>query len=198
MAIKKKCPACGSTKVRTEKPEEFHHDRLGLPGVVLLGNGVTLCHCENCGNTTTVVAQEQQLIQVVGLSILTDGPGITGDQVRFLRTLFELTQQEFANAIGKRRATIAEWEAKGRECVFRKPFDEIGLRMFLMHEFTEKVIESDHCHLSSSQVKFYSDFVGSFLPDLQKLLDEHRKPKEIAVKRPRRSRSWQTSVCLSM
>ena len=145
-----------------------------------------------------MVFQEQQLIQVVGLSILTDGPGITGDQVRFLRTLFESTQKEFADAIGKRRATIAEWEAKGGKRVFSKPFDEIGLRMFLMHEFTERVIKSDYCHLSEGQVKDFFGFASSFLQDLQKLLDEKKKPRKIAVSRPKRSRSWQTSVCLSM
>jgi len=197
MAPNKKCPSCDSTEVRIEQPREFNYDRIGLSGVSLAGNGVTIFNCNNCKNKTTVIRQEQQLTQVIGISILVNGPGITGEQVRYLRTLFGSTQKDFADAIGKRRPTIAEWEAKGIKPVFGKPFDEIGLRLFLMHQFTDKVLESDYCFLSVQQEKEFSDFAGSFVENLQKILDKNKRPKKITINRPRRSQNWQTVQCLS-
>jgi len=198
MAASKKCPVCDSASVRVEKPVEYECDRIGLSGVLLTGNGVTVYHCGICGHTTTEIVQEQQLLQVIGLSLLTRGPGLTGDQVRYLRNLVGSTQQAFAEAIGKRRATIAEREAKGCHYVFPKPFDGIGLRVFLMHEFTEHVIESESCLLSARQGKAFIEYAARLVNDREKLLCRRGQAVGITVNRSGRSRSWQAEVCVPM
>jgi C4-type Zn-finger protein len=68
MAARKKCPICGSTSVRVESPAEYPYDHVGLSNVVLKG-GVETTRCQNCGNVTTLVNDEQQLLQVLGLAL---------------------------------------------------------------------------------------------------------------------------------
>ncbi|RKZ11825.1 hypothetical protein DRQ53_08560 [bacterium] len=180
MPAKKRCPICGSEDVSTESPSEYLYEHSGLSNVVLVGPGIVrITHCENCGQEMTVVRDEQQLLQAIGLGLLQQEPGMRGEELRFLRSLFEMTQAELADAMGlPRRETVAEWEAKSR--IFARPRDEITPRLILLNLFRTQVIESAYCALRTPQIELYESLVESFVEHAGAML---HKP----TKRPARS-----------
>jgi DNA-binding transcriptional regulator YiaG len=140
-----------------------------------MGQGIVrITHCENCKNVTSVVRAEQQLLQVIGLGLLQRPPGMTGEELRYLRGLLEMTQADLAKALGlPRRETVAEWERKRR--IFATPRDEITPRLILLHLFKQQVIESDHCALLPPHVEVYDEFVESFVEYAGTVLRERKK-----------------------
>lgn len=177
MATKKRCPVCGSVKARVESPSEYKYEHSGLSNVILIGRGIVrIASCDNCEHVTTVVRDEQQLLQAIGLGLLQRPPGMTGEELRYLRTLFDMTQADLASALGlPRRETVAEWEAKER--VFAAPRDEITPRLILLNLFRTQIIESDHCFLLPPHIKEYEEFVESFVEYVGRVLSEHKKQK---------------------
>ncbi len=120
MAPTRRCPNCGSTRVNLEQPSRYEFDWSGLSGVVLAGDGVVLLDCEECRESTTTIRNLPQLLQVIGLALVLGGPGLTGQELAYLRSLFEISQGELARATGRgRRETIADWEARGAAPIFR-------------------------------------------------------------------------------
>ena len=196
MATKKRCSICGSGEVRVESPSQYKYEHSGLSNVILLGQGIVkITHCDNCENTTTVVRDEQQLLQVIGLGLLLRSPGMSGEELRYLRALFNLTQAELAEALDlPRRETIADWEAKDR--VFALPRDEITPRLMLLHLFRTQVIESNHCFLLPPHVKIYDDFVKSFVDNVWKMLKGHEKrsTKGFNLRLQPRKKQWSSEL----
>ena len=196
MATKKRCPICGAGQVRVESPSRYSYEHSGLSDVILMGQGIVkITHCDNCENITTVVRDEQQLLQVLGLGLLLRPPGMSGEELRYLRTLFNLTQAGFAKALDlPRRETVAEWEAKDR--VFALARDEITPRLMLLHLFRTQVIESDHCFLLPPHVEIYEDFVKSFVDNVWKMLKGHKKrsAKGFNVRLQPRKKQWSSEL----
>lgn len=196
MAAKKRCPVCGSGDVRVESPSTYEYENSGLSNVVLMGQGIVrITHCESCKNVTTVVRAEQQLLQVIGLGLLQRPPGITGEELRYLRGLFEMTQTDLAKSLGlPRRETVAEWEKKKR--VFSTPRDEITPRLILLGLFKQRVIESDHCALLPQHVEVYDEFVKSFVEYAGKVLreDKKRPPSSGFNVRLRQRKRWSSDL----
>jgi len=159
--------------------------------VVLQGPGVVrITHCEKCGNVTTQIRGEQQLLQVMGLGLLLRPPGMRGEELRFLRTLYGMTQAALATALGlPRRETVAEWEARDR--IFANVREEIAARLPLLHLFRSRILESDHCVLLDSHVQAYEKFVESFVDYAGRVLEQgepapHPAGFEVRLKQRRR------------
>lgn len=164
MAPKNRCPACGASQVRVTYPPDCLYEHSGLTGVRLIGKGVAQTACASCGEVTTTVLQEAQLQQVLGMAIVLGGAGITGEQLRYLRRLFDMTQDDLARAIGKgRRETVAEWESRERARLFRVPYDELSLRVVLMSLFRERVVQSEFCCLSSRHKSDFGHAAAAFV-----------------------------------
>lgn len=176
MTSRKRCPICGSTDVHVDSPSEYAYEHSGLPNVILQGPGIVrITTCENCDHVTTVVRDEQQLLQVLGMMLVLRPSGMTGQELRYLRGLYEMTQAELASALGvPRRETIAEWERKGR--IFAVARDEITPRLGLLHLFRERVLESDHCALLEPHVEAYEEFAASFVEYAGAVLGGHERP----------------------
>lgn len=164
MAAKKRCPMCGSGGVHVDSPSEYRYEHSGLANVILKGQGIVrIFHCKECENVTTVIRDERQLLQVIGLVLLQRPPGMTGEELRYLRNLFEMTQAELAKALGlPRRPTVAEWERK-HGAIFSTPREEITPRLVLLHLFKERVTDSDHCALLPPHIEMYEKVVSSFV-----------------------------------
>jgi DNA-binding transcriptional regulator YiaG len=168
MARRKTCPVCGSRNVVVEYPGEFAYEHVGLEGLVLRGRGVEVSSCGECGQETTLVHNEQQLLQALGVILLLGPLDMKGEELRYLRSIFGISQATLASEIGlTRRETVAEWESRSR--IFSHLHEEIGLRVLLIGLFRRYVIESDHCFLAPEQMVAFARSVAAFAEDSRRL-----------------------------
>lgn len=154
------CPACNADQIKETHPRTYRYPGAGLPDVHLRG-GVTLISCKSCGVVSVHVEKEWQLLQVIGLSLLWAPRHLAGPELRFLRTLSGLTQQQLATRIrAPRRATIAEREA-GKHLPMGFG-DEILYRKVYLDAF-EKLIETPgESHLAPYHKKQLSQLKAGF------------------------------------
>lgn len=193
MSVANRCPVCGSTRVSVKCPSEYRYDNAGLSGVTLVGDGVAVTRCRECDGTATVVRDEQQLLQVLGLMIVVGPPGLRGEELRFLRALCGLTQAALAAALKMpRRETIAEWE--GRERVFRGAGEEVFPRLVLLKLYHDRVIRSDHCFLGKVHRDEFLSFSASFADRILDLLEREREPLPLSVRHRPRAKLWAPEV----
>jgi DNA-binding XRE family transcriptional regulator len=176
-----------------EYPDEFAYEHVGLEGLVLRGQGVEVASCDECGNETTLVHDEQQLLQVLGVIVLLGPLGLKGEELRYLRSVFGISQATLASEIGlARRETVAEWEARSR--IFGHLHEEIGLRVLLMGLFRRCVIETEYCFLAPDQVEAFTKFAAGFAENSRQLLDGSPSGRpgtaRFSVKRLRRAGRW--------
>jgi putative zinc finger/helix-turn-helix YgiT family protein len=102
------CHSCGTHLVTSVLPE--HTESLGGLTVVIR-NAVLLHHCPQCGEDLTEIPEPQQLYQAAALARVMLPIQLGAKEIRFLRTVFDMTQVEFAAAIGFDSAeTISRWE----------------------------------------------------------------------------------------
>ncbi len=189
MVAMNRCPVCGSSDVAKEIPEAYRYTEAGLSGVTLIGRGVSVTRCRECRIVTTVVQDEQQLLQAIGLSLVLGPPGMTGEELRFLRSMYGMTQAELAAALGlPRRETVADWERKDR--IFKRVVDEVFLRLILLSRFRDEVIDSDHCFLVEDQVRAYRDHARSFVERAEDLLHDNRQPAPLRIRHRPRKKIW--------
>jgi len=196
---KSRCPVCGSTKVNKSTPDRFKYENCGLSDVVLIGeDAVTITKCPDCEQTTTMIPQEQQLLQVIGLSLLDTQPGMSGEQLRYLRTLFEMSQADFAREMGKgRRETISEWERLDR--IHSDADDELVLRLRLLDLYRRRVIESDHCFLADPHKERFLKMVETFVERGMKMLNSAQRRKKrppVEVKRRKSMKQWEPELAV--
>lgn len=185
------CPICGSSDVRVECPPRYALDHCGLSGVFLEGNGVVLTDCDACGEQTSTIRNEAQLLQCLGLMIILSGPGLTGEELGYLRSLYEMSQEDLATAIGRsRRETIADWEARGTQPVFRAPFDELNLRVVLMSLFQTKVVESKWCCLAPRHLDQFHAARRDFIARVDQMLTPREPHGPRRLKRVKSSGEW--------
>jgi transcriptional regulator with XRE-family HTH domain len=142
---------------------------------------------------TTHVNDEQQLLQVLGLILLLGPPGMSGEELRYLRTLYGMTQTALAKALGlPRRETIAEWEAKGR--IFANPAAEIAPRLVLLNLLKIHVFESDHCFLADIHRQGYDTFAQSVVDRIQDMLIKKKSSRRLSLRRQSKTREWSADI----
>jgi putative zinc finger/helix-turn-helix YgiT family protein len=102
------CHSCGTRLVTSVLPE--HTETFGSLTVVLR-NAVLLHRCAECGEEMTEIPEPQKLYQAAALARVMLPVQLSAKDIRFLRTVFDMTQTQFAEAIGFDSAeTISRWE----------------------------------------------------------------------------------------
>ncbi len=110
----------------TNKP--YHYTECGLDYVYLL-NGYTV---HETGHGPAVeVGHADQLDRQIALAIINHQGPLTGQEVRFLRGLLDLTQTELADLLGKDAQSVARWE---RMKTVIPPTEDRALRQIYLEE----------------------------------------------------------------
>ena len=86
---------------------EYRYTASGLNNVVLVGLKVcTDDHGEKC----VTIPKINKLHEAIAMSILTRRGGMTGAELKFLRTLMGMTQAELGKIVNRDAQTIGRWE----------------------------------------------------------------------------------------
>ena len=103
------CNACGTGRLETSVLTEHTEDLGGI--TVTLRNAVLLHHCQLCNEEMTEIPDARELYKAVALKRVMLPVQLTGSDIRFMRAVFDMTQAQFAEAVGMDNAqTISRWE----------------------------------------------------------------------------------------
>lgn len=89
---------------------DYRYDECGLDNVILVG--LDVCHDDE-GSEVITIKHINVLHAAIVQAIATKPTGLTGREVRFIRTELGMTQAEFASNLGKEAQAVARWE-KGK------------------------------------------------------------------------------------
>ncbi|MTH94684.1 DNA-binding transcriptional regulator [Roseibium sp. RKSG952] len=84
-----------------------HYTECGLENVYIHGIEPII---DNGGDEAIIVQAINELHQVIAYGIVTHGQGISGDELRFLRTEMGFTQAELADVLHNDKQTVGRWE----------------------------------------------------------------------------------------
>jgi DNA-binding XRE family transcriptional regulator len=130
------------------------------PGTIALYRGVTEFRCANGHRLNRYVREPYQLAQLIPLMLLVQQRFLHGEEVRFLRLTFGLTQKRLANTVNLRRATIADWE---REPTPRRDVaTEYYVRAVLLGLLQAYMETWKFVHLRPSQLDLLRRFEAGF------------------------------------
>jgi DNA-binding XRE family transcriptional regulator len=102
------CMECGrGHMVETVLPE--HLEDLG--GIVVnLINAVRVYRCDHCGAEETEIPDLRGLVRAVAMARAVFPVQLTGKDILFMRRALDMTQSQFAEAMGLRLETVSRWE----------------------------------------------------------------------------------------
>jgi DNA-binding transcriptional regulator YiaG len=101
--------SCGTGRVETTVLPEHAEDLGGV--AVVLRNAALVHRCVDCGEELTEILAMQDLVKAVALARAQIPVQLSGNDIRFFRRAFDVTQTEFAAAMGLDSAeTISRWE----------------------------------------------------------------------------------------
>ncbi len=104
-----RCLSCGKDPVETTVLPEHIEDLGGV--VATLRNAVRVHRCADCGEELIEIPEMQDLVKAVALARAQVPVQLSGNDIRFFRRVFDMTQAEFAAAMGLDSAeTISRWE----------------------------------------------------------------------------------------
>jgi DNA-binding XRE family transcriptional regulator len=153
------CPGCDNRRASAKELRRYHYTESGLDNVWLNG-GVLRFACPNCRQTYMQVMNEGQVQQLIAVDLLRKPFGLTGREMRYLRTVCDLTQEELATFLGVTRATVIEREG-GRPI---EPAAEYFFRAVMIEQLMLVVEATETGHLSREQIralqKFRCEFTG--------------------------------------
>jgi DNA-binding transcriptional regulator YiaG len=181
-----KCPNCGAT-ARQRKVRRYAYRESGLDSVVLHG-GVTGSICPK-GHSLFAIQGEQQLLQVIALFLIEKRHFLSGQEVRFIRKVCEITQTELARAMHlNRRETIAEWES---DAVPRRSLaSEFLLRAVLLETFKEVLKNREGNHLALTHMRVLHAFEKQFAESYKQFLEAEGGAKTEIDVRQTPSGNW--------
>lgn len=113
-------------KKQMKKP--YHYIECGLDYVYLLDGFETIRTA--CGRAVRV-ANASKLDRAIAQIVVRDQNRLTGQEVRFLRGLLDMTQSDLGSALGKDAQTVARWE-KGKTEI--PPTEDIAIRQIYLEE----------------------------------------------------------------
>lgn len=143
------CHSCGASLVTSVLPE--HVEVFGSMRVIVR-DSVLLHRCPECGDEMTEIPGSQQLYRAVALARVMLPVQMSAKDIRFLRSVFDMTQDAFAKEIGLDSAeTISRWEngvrgvggftEKGlRHAVFAKLYKEVPAAEFDPEDINRMII----------------------------------------------------------
>ena len=86
---------------------EHHYLECGLTNVVIHGIEAEI---DDDGDEIVTIPAINELHRVIALGIVQHGAGISGDELRFLRTEMGLTQAELARLVHRDKQSVGRWE----------------------------------------------------------------------------------------
>ena len=86
---------------------KYRYTESGLNNVVIEGIEVVK---DDLGDTVYCIPNVRGLHRAIAHAIITHDVGISGKELRFLRTEMGLTQKELAKILGVARVTVTRWE----------------------------------------------------------------------------------------
>lgn len=86
---------------------EHHYTECGLMNVFISGIEV---QTDDDGDEVIIVPAVNELHHVIAAGIISHAKGITGEELRFLRTEMGLTQSELSSVVNRDKQTIGRWE----------------------------------------------------------------------------------------
>ena len=155
------CLRCGSDRRRIRRPKRYHYVESGLDNVYLYG-GVEVAVCPDCGDELIWVQEEEQLLQVIAVTLLGKPFGLAGREMQYLRRECDLTQAELAKRLRlKRRETVAEREGGTIEMT---PESEFWFRAVILKSFREYLSEDDgaNCFLTNAHIEHVRRLARTF------------------------------------
>jgi putative transcriptional regulator len=106
----------------------YHYTECGLNYVYLVDGFEVL---ETAYGRVVQVANAGKLDRAIALAVVRRQSRLTGQEVRFLRGLLDMTQAEFGATLGKDAQTVARWE-KGKTEV--PPTEDIAIRQIYLEK----------------------------------------------------------------
>ncbi|HEV8389442.1 MAG TPA: helix-turn-helix domain-containing protein [Dongiaceae bacterium] len=106
----------------------YHYTECGLDYVYLLDGFEVI---KTAYGPAVQVANASKLDRAIALAAVRQQNRLTGQEVRFLRGLLDMTQAELGNALGKDAQTVARWE-KGKTEI--PPTEDIAVRQIYLEK----------------------------------------------------------------
>ena len=91
---------------------DHHYTECGLSNVYICGMPQEV---DDVGEPIITIPRINELHHLIALGIVTHEKGITGEELRFLRTEMGLTQSELGKLVHKDKQTIGRWERSETE-----------------------------------------------------------------------------------
>lgn len=115
----------------TKKVKRFTYEGLGFPIVLV---NVTLVK----KRSVWTPAIDYNKLQKGVLIALTHKPvALTGNEVHFIRTYFEMTLENFGKHFGLTHAAVLNWEKSGNRPAKVNPTTELCMRLFILEKLNE-------------------------------------------------------------
>ncbi len=106
--------------------KEYRYTASGLENVILVG----LAECvDDEGETCVTIPHINQLHKAIATGIVMRNGGMSGGELRFLRTMMGMTQAELAKAVNRDAQTVGRWERQEFE---NDPNAEALIRLIAM------------------------------------------------------------------
>lgn len=106
----------------------YHYTECGLDYVYLVDGFEVL---ETSYGRVVQVANAGKLDRAIALAVVRRQNRLTGQEVRFLRGLLDMTQAELGGTLGKDAQTVARWE-KGKTEI--PPTEDIAIRQIYLEK----------------------------------------------------------------
>jgi len=106
----------------------YHYTECGLDYVYLVDGFEVI---KTAYGPAVRVANAGKLDRAIALAVVRHQKRLTGREVRFLRRLLDMTQQELGGALGKDAQTVARWE-KGKTEL--PPTEDIAVRQIYLEK----------------------------------------------------------------
>jgi len=161
------CPKCGGS-TRAVPLDKYHYRESGLPNVWLYGGGVLQFTCESCGHKSIAIQRESQLVQFIAMKILQRPGPLMGAEIRYLRKVSGLTQEELAERLEVGRPTVNIWERGGAKRLDTARL--LHLRLTLFEAFLEALEEEGNNYLGPAQRKELTQFGRTFIREIRSFL----------------------------
>lgn len=120
-------------KKQTKKPDGYHFRECGLDYVYLM-NGYSIEEDPDFGESITVY-NEDKLHREIARSVLLYKEKLSGQEIRFFRSLLRLTQEQLGDKLGVGRETVVRWE--NNNCKIQDSADGF-LRIIVWEKYLDK------------------------------------------------------------
>lgn len=114
--------------METKKAKRYTYEGLGFP--VVLAN-VTLVKKRG---TWTPAIDYNKLQKGVLIALSHKPIPLTGNEIHFIRTYFEITLENFGKRFGVTHAAVLNWEKMGNGLAKINPTTELCIRLFILEE----------------------------------------------------------------